>query len=99
MTRGDTRHPCLLLELERGSRVDVRDPRSEEHEQGDDGEIVLAPLVEGPCRGPPAEEQDVDLHLHVKLGDGAGGDRAVGLVDGVNLAVLPVVDGLGVASP
>ena len=90
--------PTLLLELERGRGVDVRDPRSEEREQSDDGKIVLAPLVQSPRRGPSAKEKNVDLNLDVKLGDGAGGDRAVGLVDGVDLSILPVVDGLGVAS-
>ena len=57
---------------------------------------MFAPLIERPRARPPAEEEDVDLHLDVKLGDGAGGNRAVRFVDGVDLAVLPVVDGLGV---
>ena len=57
---------------------------------------MFAPLIECPRARPPAEEENVDLHLDVKLGDGAGGNRAVRFVDGVDLAVLPVVDGLGV---
>ncbi len=44
-----------------------------------------------------AKEEEPYLEDDLTLADGAAGDRRmVGFIDGVDLAIVPVVDGLGV---
>mmetsp|Transcript_12948 Transcript_12948/g.27375 ORF Transcript_12948/g.27375 Transcript_12948/m.27375 type:complete len:258 (-) Transcript_12948:511-1284(-) len=87
--------PAVRLELEGGGGVDVGDEGPEEGDGEEGGELVPAQLVQLQRQRPPADQQHTRLHRHVRAGDAAGGDGAVGLVDGVDVAVVPVVDHLG----
>ena len=59
---------------------------------------MASPEVEAVGHCQARQQQDPDLGLHLAKGDGPGGNRPIGLVDRVDLAVVVVVDRLGVAS-
>ena len=86
--------PAALLQLQRRRRVDVGDAGAEEREPEERRRRVAGRLVERVGDREAGAEEDEDLGDDVALGDGPRGDRAVRLVDRVDLAVVPVVDRL-----
>ena len=93
---GKVTGPTILLQLERRGGVNVRDETSKDTESKDGGELMAGPNIESVGNAKSAEEEKPDLEDDLPLTDLTGGDGAVGLVDGVDLAIVPVVDGLGV---
>jgi len=96
-TKGVVPSPSGLLELEGGGRVDVRDEGTEDGEGEDYGEFVTLRDIQHVTDPAPSKEQNPNLGNHFRLGDFTGRNRTVGFIDRIDLAVVPVVDRLGVA--
>mmetsp|Transcript_3355 Transcript_3355/g.6935 ORF Transcript_3355/g.6935 Transcript_3355/m.6935 type:complete len:261 (+) Transcript_3355:961-1743(+) len=92
--KGVVADPPALLQLERRCRVDVGDPRSKQRQQEDVRPLVTCPLVQTVSESQASKEKTPDLLLDLILRDSSGGNGPVGLVDRVNLSVIPIVDGL-----
>jgi len=88
--------PPVLLQLQRRRAVYVRDEGSEDAQREYHGEVVAGPGVEAVGDPEPPEEEEPYLEDDLTLADGAAGDGTVRLVDRVYVAIVPVVDGLGV---
>mmetsp|Transcript_16275 Transcript_16275/g.46763 ORF Transcript_16275/g.46763 Transcript_16275/m.46763 type:complete len:242 (+) Transcript_16275:668-1393(+) len=57
---------------------------------------MAGPNIESVGNAKSTKEEEPDLENDLTLADLAGGDGTVGLIDGIDLAIVPVVDGLGV---
>mmetsp|Transcript_29873 Transcript_29873/g.101534 ORF Transcript_29873/g.101534 Transcript_29873/m.101534 type:complete len:383 (+) Transcript_29873:64-1212(+) len=94
--------PALGLELEGRRRVEVGHDGAEARDEADGVErvaqdVVARPGVAAKGEGQAAKQEGVDLLEDLLLGNAARRDRPVGLVDRVEVAVVPVVDGLAEA--
>mmetsp|Transcript_29318 Transcript_29318/g.50197 ORF Transcript_29318/g.50197 Transcript_29318/m.50197 type:complete len:325 (+) Transcript_29318:229-1203(+) len=86
--------PAVGLQLERRRRVDVGHEGADGGDERDDGPVVARPVVQAEGDHYAADQQEPRLEDDLALRDCPGRDRPVGLVDRVELTVVPVVDGL-----
>ena len=89
--------PAILLQLQWRGGINVRDEASKDTQGKDGGELMAGPNIESVGNAKSAKEEEPDLENDLTLADLSGGDGAVGLIDGIDLAIVPVVDGLGVS--
>lgn len=101
-TEGEAAAPSFGLELEGRSRVQVRHDRSKDRD-AEDGiqricdNVVAGPNVQSSCQGESSDEETDNLGYDLALCDASAGNRSVRLVDGVEFAIVPVVQRLGVS--
>jgi hypothetical protein len=56
---------------------------------------VPCPGIQAVGNAEPTKEEEPYLENDLTLADGASGNRTVGLIDGVDVTIVPVVNGLG----
>mmetsp|Transcript_3661 Transcript_3661/g.10517 ORF Transcript_3661/g.10517 Transcript_3661/m.10517 type:complete len:265 (+) Transcript_3661:2259-3053(+) len=86
--------PSPLFQLQWLCGINVAHPGPQQGQPEQGRRLVPLQRIQQIGHAKTTREQDEDLGHHLPLADPARGNRAVRLVDGVNLPVLPVVDRL-----
>mmetsp|Transcript_29120 Transcript_29120/g.85385 ORF Transcript_29120/g.85385 Transcript_29120/m.85385 type:complete len:330 (+) Transcript_29120:283-1272(+) len=97
-SQGEGARPTVRLELEGRGGINVGQEGPDGCNKTDNRPFVARPEVEAHREPEAADEKRVDLLVHLSLRNGARRNGAVGLVDGVQVTVIPVIDCLGEAA-
>mmetsp|Transcript_29727 Transcript_29727/g.65886 ORF Transcript_29727/g.65886 Transcript_29727/m.65886 type:complete len:355 (+) Transcript_29727:45-1109(+) len=90
--------PTILLQLERRGRVNVGDKTTEDGKSEDRREFMSSPHIKTIGDAKTTKEEEPDLKDDLALTNLTARDGTVGLINGINLTIIPVVNGLRVPS-